>query len=269
MHDIIHDIDLDTAFITSPDEIYDFCKAMLFKRLAFACEALRSLERDGEVDDLFITEFFDNKENFKAFITASHGIPRDLMDIFHKCAIKMQLDFTTKCISHDLVYQVSRWKYSVDKRKNIDPSSPAQELLRRINQYMDATSRRTFIIQNSKNGKSAALRKLVDEELIHQIPSSVTPRCIMDTHKAFQIDFGNYVDWVTTKRTDISDLLKETVVADFPEDFDARIAEFEIDVELVEVDLLTCQACEKKIRKSHSVYKLHKICPTCGAEQRI
>ena len=268
-HDIIHDIDLDTAFLTSPDEIYDFCKTMLFKRLSFTCIALRPLEREGHVDDLFITEFFDSKENFKAFITASHGIPRDLMDIFHKCAIKMKLDFTTKCISHDLVYQVSRWKYSVDKRKNIDPSSPAQELLRKVNQYMDETGRRTFIVQNGKNGSSSALRKLVDEELIHQIPSSVTPRCIMDTHKAFQIDFGNFVDWVSTKKSDVSELLKETVVADFPADFGSRVTEFEIDVDQVEANLLTCPVCEKKIRKTHPVYKLHNLCPTCGTIQRI
>lgn len=266
-HDIIHDIDLDTAFITSPDEIYEFCKTMLFKRLSFACDALKPLEQDGQVDDLFVTEFFDNAENFKAFITASHGIPRDLMDIFHKCAIKMKLDFTNKCITHELIYQVSRWKYSVDKRKNIDPASTAQDLLRRINLYMDSTGRRTFIVQNSKNGASIALRKLVDEELIHQIPSSVTPRCIMDTHKAFQIDFGNFVDWVSTKSNDVSELLKETVAANFPIDFASQIADYEIDVELVEVDLLICRFCEKKIRKTHPVYKLHKMCPICAALQ--
>lgn len=162
MHDIIHDIDLDTAFITEPEEIYDFCKELLFKRLSFACEPLRDLEIDGQVDDVFVTEFFDNRDNFKAFITASHGIPRDLMDVFHKCAVKIRRDFKTKCISYDLVYEVSKNKYSVDKRKNIDPSSIAQDLLSRVNSYMDKTGRRTFIVANKKVGNSSALRKLVD-----------------------------------------------------------------------------------------------------------
>lgn len=92
----------------------------------------------------------------------------------------------------------------------------------------------------------------------------MTPRCIKDTHKAYLIDFGNFVDWVSAKRTDLSELLKETVVAEFPADFETMIAEFEIDVELVEANLLNCTGCTKKIRKSHPVYKLHKLCPECG-----
>jgi hypothetical protein len=108
------------------------------------------------------------------------------------------------------------------------------------------------------------LRKLVDEELVHQIPSSITPRCVQDSHKAYQIDFGNYVDWVKTKSADLSTLLNEAVLPSFPGDFQDTWSDYLIDTEQVEIDMVTCSHCEKKFRESHAVYKKLGACPHCG-----
>ena len=95
------------------------------------------------------------------------------------------------------------------RRRNIDPSSSAQVLLQQINLYMSTTGRRLFLVENYKIGHSPAIHKLIDEELIHQVPSFMTPRCIRDGYKALLIDFGNYIDWLQTRGTDISSLLRK------------------------------------------------------------
>lgn len=264
-HDIIPSIDLDTAFITANEEVWQFCKSLLFKRLAFICEDIRCLElSDGEIDNIFVTELFDNEDNFKAFITATHGIPRDIMQLFQKCSLKIKRNFEKRCISHKLVFTMSKETYNKIKRKNIDPTSTAQTLLSAVNRHMEAVGSRIFLVENGQSGKSKALRKLVDEELVHQIPSSVTPRAIRDTHKVYIVDFGNYVDWITTKSTDLSSLLAESVLAKFPDDFGDRYKDFVIDVSATEVDILNCLACRKKVEKTHPVFVKAGICPQCA-----
>lgn len=264
-HDIIPSIDLDTAFITTNDEVRQFCKSLLFKRLSYICEDIKCLEMaDGEIDDIFVTELFDNEDNFKAFITATHGIPRDIMQLFQKCSLKIKRNFEKRCISHKLVFTIAKETYNKIKRKNIDPTSSSQALLSAINKHMETVGSRIFLVENSKSGKSRALRKLVDEELVHQVPSSVTPRAIRDTHKVYMVDFGNYVDWITTKSTDLSSLLAESVLARFPDGFSERYGDFVIDVAGIEADTLSCPSCRKKVEKSHPVFVKAGICPSCA-----
>lgn len=268
-HDIVRSVNLDTTFLISDDEVYTFAKNIIFKRLEYACSDLKILvDRDGEVSDIFITEIFDNKENFKAFITASHGIPRDLIDIFQKCSLKIKRNFDRKCICHDLVYEVSKNIYNTDKRPNIDPASTPQRLLSLINKYMAKTERRLFLVSNEQAVKSRSLRKLVDEELIHQVPSAVTPREIYDTHKAYLIDFGNFVDWVKSRNLDISTLVKESVIASFPTDFSTKIDEYMLDVESVIVNRIFCpnKLCSHIFLMEDPVFQKAGICPKCATD---
>ena len=150
-HDIARDIDLDTAFLTSNEEVIDFCKSLLYKRLSYKCKDLEALCRDDNIDDIFITELFDNVNNFKAYITASHGLPRDMMDLFRKCSLKINSNFEVYCISHHLVFSISKHIYKTDKRKNIDPVSIPHKLLSVINKYMERTGNRLFIVTGVRN----------------------------------------------------------------------------------------------------------------------
>jgi len=269
-HDISRTVDLDTAFLTSDDEVFSFAKNILYKRLVYACDDVKEMydKSTGEVRDIFVNELFDNIDNFKVFITASHGIPRDMMDLFNKCSLRIRRDFKNYCICHELIYSVSKAVYMADKRKNIDPDSTPQRLLVLINSYMESTGRRLFLVKNSQVKNSKSLAKLVDEELIHQTPSSVTPRSICDTHKCYLIDFGNYVDWVKTKQLDIATLLNESVLASFPDDFDQAYESYVLDVESIIKDRVFCpnQECGHIFLPSNPVYRKHKECPNCATE---
>ena len=272
-HDIIKSVDLDTAFLTDESEVFTFCKKLLFKRVLFACEEARiepnrslanMMDEHGHVDDIFITEIFDNVQNFKSFITASHAIPRDLMNIFHLSSLLIRRNFEEQCIDHEIVHRVAKNQYKTDKRKTISPNSNAQKLLQIINRYMDEHDRRLFLVENSQVPKSDALQKLVDEELIHQVPSAVTHRSICDSHKSFLIDFGNFVDLIETKSTELSRLLNESVLADFPDEFDDHIGEYTIDISVIESEYLKCNSCSKSFSVQEPVYKKASMCVYCA-----
>jgi len=112
--------------------------------------------------------------------------------------------------------------------------------------------------------ESNALRKLIDEELIHQVPSPVTPRCIYDTHKTYLIDFGNYVDWIETKNKDIEVLLKETVFATFPVNFDDIWQSYEIKIDEIVDSYIACMGCKSSFHSSEPVYIQLNACPKCA-----
>jgi len=275
-HDIIRAIDLDTAFLMSEDQVSEFCKELLFKRITYFFEKLENIKesedisqlcREGEfVDDLFVSELFDNSSNFRAFIIASHGIPRDLMNIFHKCSLRIKRNFELFCIDYQVIYAEARSAYNTDKRRTIRPDSEAQKLLKIINEYMESSGRRLFIVKNAYVYLSEALQKLVDEELIHQLPSSVTPRDISDTYKVFLIDFGNYVDWIETRKKDISVLINESVLPTFPHEFSTSIEQYVIDVTQVSSDTIECPTCNRKFSLDEPVFNKANICIYCAHE---
>jgi hypothetical protein len=133
---------------------------------------------------------------------------------------------------------------------------------------MADTGHRLFIVENLQ-ANSKALRKLVDEELIHQIPSAVTHRAISDTHKAYHIDYGNYADWITTKNSDLSELLKEFVLPVFPKHFARQKDKYTINVSDIADEKAECRSCGRLFDLSHAVYQKAKICPYCASEEIV
>lgn len=275
-HDIIRSIDLDTAFLTNERDVFNFCKELLYRRLLYACEegeidtsnnldSLRVKIKDHEeIDDIFIDELFDNIQNYKTFITSSHGIPRDLMDIFHKGQLEIKGNFHNFAITHHIVHSISRNSFKIDKRKTVLPGSSAHKLHALINTYMDNTGHRLFLIKNAQIPSSDALQKLVDEELIHQVPSAVTHRSICDSHKSFLIDFGNFVDHIEAKKRDIESLLNESVLAQFPEGFENCIEDYELNIEGIGNDFIECPECGKTFHKLEPVFVKARMCKHCA-----
>lgn len=265
--DILRGPDLDIDFLKNENEIHEFCKELIYRRLRYACPELeRFVDRDGTINEMFITELFDNKNNFNAFIAATHGIPRQLMLLFMKCAAKINSDFEKHAIDYKLVSAISTTLYREHKRKTIDPVSTAQKLLDTINEYMETKDRRTFLVKSSAVSKSTALRKLVDEEHIHQVPSASTPRVIRDKYKAFHIDFGNYADWIESRSEDISVLLSVSVLPVFGKEIIENIDDYLIDVSVFEEGVVDCSTCGHSFLKTNRIFMKFNSCPRCAEE---
>lgn len=262
-HDISFDINLDTAFLTREEDVSRFCKELLFRRVSHVCPKIKRMQTKDGIDDTFVSELFDNSSNFKVFISASHGIPRDLMNIFQKSTLKISRDFEKKCIDIPLVSEVSSNIYKAEKRKRIDPSSMAQKLLTFLNEYMSKNDRRMFFVKNEQAGYRT-LQKLVDEEMIHQIPSSSVHRDITDKYKVFTIDFGNYADLLDSRNQPLEKLLDEFIVPDFSNSVLDDYRSFIVDVAPFEVVLEKCEACGYGYPTNHPVVKKQRACPKCG-----
>lgn len=266
-HDIQCAVDLDTIFFTSESKVCNFFKELLFKRLVYLHKDLSSLEKNGLVQDKFIDEVFDGMENFKALILASHGIPRDFMHIFLTCANEIKGEFETNCINKEIIFNVTADHYKRIKRKNIDSASVAQKLLEEINSYMNSTGRRYFIVKNNAALESLSLKKLVDEELIHQIPSAVTPRTIRDKFKAFYIDLGNYIDWARENNTNRLQEQTLSIIPEFPEDIsDENASRYEIKPIYEDKGMVVCTniLCGYIFDSINPVYKKFSSCPSCA-----
>lgn len=262
-HDIGADINLDTAFLRNAAEVRDFCKELLFRRVSHVCPKIRELRNEGRVNDIFLTELFDNEQNFRVFISASHGIPRDLMNVFQKCVRKINQDFSSRSIDANLIAEVSGTVYRTDKLKRVDPASSAQKLLTALNQYMARTDRRVFLVRNETTS-SSSLRKLVDEELVHQLPASVIHRDVRDHSKAYMIDFGNYADLIEARRQPIEKLMDEFLVPTFPDNVGELLDDYLVDPMKFDEGRETCPKCQHSFSIIHPVFVKAGLCNSCG-----
>lgn len=253
--------DLDTAFMEA-GEVVGFFKTMLFRRLCYQVPELADLERGGEIDDVFVEELFDNERNFESLIAASHGMPRDFWRLFDRCARRIKCDFAHHCITRQLVEKISQMHYLQDKRKRLEKSSPAQVLWQRINELMARTGGRAFLVASAEAKASRPLRKLVDEELVHPVPSAMTPRAIRDQFKMFGIDYGNYLDWRRSQPGAGRGTLDAGILPTLPPD--AQSEDFLIEIGDIATSLVTCPYCHKSFGADSPVYLKLGGCPACG-----
>jgi hypothetical protein len=262
--DIVLGMDLDVIFLKEEDKIFTFIKNMLFRRIVNLVPEMAELERDDEVNDQFLIELFDSIENFKTFVIASHGIPRDCLHIFHSCSLKIGRDFKNYAITRDLIRDIAQEIYLSEKRKSLDKNSAAQKVFDLINCYLDNTGINYFLIDADVSKKSISLRKLVDEQLIHPLASESTPRIIRNSYKVFMIDYGNYVDWYQEKRKKIEVNIVDNIFPQFPENFEDVYPSFILDISEIGEDIIICPACSKSFKKNEPVYLRFESCPFCA-----
>ena len=266
-HDIEHTVDLDTSFFDSEEQITSFCKQLLFVRLSKKSHELYKFKlEDGSIDDVFLVDIFDTAQNFKVFVAASHGIPRELMKIFQKSSHKIGNDFRTKCICQRTINVVAQNIYRQEKRETISPGSATKAMWRRVNEYMYEKKTRVFIINDGAQKTSRAFRALIDHELIHELPMGSLPRWVRNNHRAYYIDYGNYVDWKQAHESSIDELVTESVLPSWE-----GIARTEVSRLMIEVvpdkDLyVVCVHCEGLNSLTHPAFEKRGFCLHCGED---
>jgi len=266
-HDIQHTVDLDTSFLESVEDIEQFCKDILFRRLSGKIEKLKAFEAtDGGIDENFLIDIFDNLKNYKAYVAASHGIPRDLMKIFKYGAQTIRGDFKNYCLDFQVIDDVARRIYRSEKRETIKPGSPTKHMWSEINQYMTQSGRRVFVVEEGAQKTSSAFRALIDHELIHEIANSTLPRWVRRQHRAYFIDYGNYVDWRRTLQSKLGDLIAEYVLPTWEGMTEDDLADLTLEVVADADRYIHCDACSAMNDMSHPVFRKRRICISCGED---
>ncbi len=262
--DIELGLDLDAGFAHDEVEIEEFFKKLLLRRLSYHLPELSSLAEEGGINNAFVQELFDNERNFRSLIAASHCVPRDFLQIFEKCLLKIEYRCSEYALSRDLVRQVAWSIFLVEKRRSVEEASPAHALWEEVNGLLEKTGQRLFLVRNGAAGLSEALRKLVDEELVHQIPSAMTPRQVRDHFKAFYLDYGTYVDWVRSKRGPQGEVPDEGLIPSIPADVLEHLDAIVVDPMLHDDARVECPECHSHFLRSAPVYVKSGWCPHCA-----
>ncbi|MBN1301823.1 MAG: hypothetical protein JW995_11470 [Melioribacteraceae bacterium] len=264
--DIYLGIDLDIEFLDSETKVVDFFKRILFKRFCYVMPELKELEINGSISDFFIEELFDDNANFELLVSASHGIPRDFLELFLKCAGGIDFNFEESAITKKSIRDMAQKIYLLEKRNRLDKSSDSQKCWEHINSYMNNTQHRFFMIKNEEEKRSIHLRKLSDEEIIHPIHSSLSPRDIRNKYKMYIIDYGNYIDWYKSKKFPLDSIKQESIFPVFPADFEEKFKDYIITFEEILTNKIRCPFCGEFIPLDNIVYKVHKICFNCAGK---
>jgi len=258
--DIVMGNDLDSFFVNEWDSLDGFFKELLFKRLLSREDHFYDFKlKDGSISDNFIIELFDSIDNFRELILASHGIPREFIKIFHKCAINIDCKFEDRAIDTRAIRKAAREIYLTEKRKRIDKLSFAFKQFEKINLYMEKKGNRFFYIDNYSAKHSLSLRKLVDEKLIHPIPSALIQREFRDKFKSYFIDYGNYIDWYESDSTKDNIPLPQSLVPPTIKIID----DYVIDITEFEDGIKICNVCYSAFSPIERSYTMKKLCPHC------
>lgn len=186
------------------------------------------------------------------------------MQLFQKCSSNFKKDFLRYAIDQEITREIARRLYVIEKRKAIDPGSIEQALLVKIDDYLKEKARRLVLVTNAQAKSSHALKRLVEEEILHQLPSAVMPRAIRDKFKAFHIDYGNYIDWFSSKRDNLEATLDDSVIPTFPDGIEEFVHDYCVDLTGLLENSLYCSNCRNTFSANHPVYEKFHVCPGCS-----
>ena len=131
---------------------------------------------------------------------------------------------------------------------------------------MTQSGRRVFVVEEGAQKTSSAFRALIDHELIHEIANSTLPRWVRRQHRAYFIDYGNYVDWRRTLQSKLGDLIAEYVLPTWEGMTEDDLADLTLEVVADADRYIHCDACSAMNDMSHPVFRKRRICISRGED---
>jgi len=266
--DIYKEFDLDTLFFTDDTSIEKFMRTILFKRFMYASDQeikdIFKKRDDFNPKELLVNEIFDSNETFNALVSASHGIPRDFLELFDLCFHKIK-NIKDYWITTPLVIEVATDFYKGTKRNLISGNEILISFIDTIDSYLEKTNERFFIIKNCDVKDSSEINELVDRRFIHQLPSQLIDRRIRNKYKFFLIDYGCLWDWRQSRKLGYENNIISPVLNLTNEQIN-NIEKYLLPLDGLSKVYLFCYKCKRTFFSSHNVYIKRKICPHCGED---
>jgi hypothetical protein len=187
------DIDLDDYLVFDNDQ----AKAVkFFQELLYSHYKSSGSEQPtfDSADDL-IKAAFTQVNAFEDFVRAAEGVPRDAFNVLSLAAQKA----ITEKISIQTVRVAARNWYQRDKEAAVRTSTEAQDLLNWIiDQVIGSKKARAFLLRS--NTRHPLIDALFDARLLHIAKKSISGKDEPGVrYDAYKLDFGAYVDLLTTK----------------------------------------------------------------------
>ena len=253
-HDIFEIANLDTLYTDRKDIVIKF-KAILSQRINYFSNMRYE-------EEYIINTVFKNERDFISLVCLAHYIPRNFIMILQRSLNAINYDLQHKTIHSYLIQNIVVNNYLEDKRSNLPMNTDS--LYNLINNYIDTTKKFFFLISTVQIKRlKAEIDNLVYIELLHQIPSSLLPREIMNDFKGFYIDSGKYLHALNY---DVNNSQEELYNFSYilPETLKNNYREYIINLDNIESNFIECVNCGNRISKNHPVYKSFRACPVCA-----
>jgi hypothetical protein len=193
--DITADINLDDYFVydVNAKTATEFFKDLLFKHLKAFAGHKGLLEKSG---DEVISAVFSQDRVFSELVRASERVARDFINILQLAAMRAD----QSKLSMNEIRSASKDWYERDKQRNLDTMPRARALLDWIrDSVIEGRKARAFLL--GMNANDDGIEFLFDERLLHIAKRSYSAQDEPGVrYRVWKVDFGCYVDLVTTAK---------------------------------------------------------------------
>ncbi len=262
-HDIIELANLDSMQY-SKEELNSKFTQILVSRINYFSKDRKTSGKDVLYNgDYVISTLFQNKRYFSTLIYLAHGIPRNTLYIVRSCLALIAHDLCKYYLHIYLLSEAIIGNYKDEKRANMPMNENSVYMI--INDYMKDGQNYFFLISTEQVKEyQTEINNLLYTEIIHRIPSSLTPNSIMDKYKAYFIDSGKYFSLIKEKHPDQFDKILNSFELSIPIDLDENHKQYAINLDNVPSNFIQCPNCAASFNCNHPVYVKHKCCITCG-----
>jgi len=257
-HDIYEAFNLDTLRINPGSRSCEFIE-ILAQRINFFGNSSYEV-------DYIKKAIFNNKLNYETLVELSGGIPRSFLNILKLALEAINYKLRQRFIDSKLLTEIAIKKHDTSHRSDI--SLVSDSIYKTVYKYISSTSSNFFIINNSQfNRLFTDINSLVFNEILHRIPSDLTPPAIKNEYKAFLIEGGFYLSVIKSVNKDKYQSIQRKFQHKLPENLDENYTQFIIDLDKLESEYIECKLCSKRIPLRHPVYVKYKICPECANDE--
>lgn len=253
--DIFEDLNLDMIYLKQDYIIENFLN-ILEKRVNYFSRVQYPVE-------YILETIFKERRYLNLSVVMSHGIPRNFLRIVEEALASIQYNVKEYYLHIYLVTDVVMKIYANDKRSSL--SFEENSVYEVISEYLRQNKDTFFLISNRQYQRIyTEINNLVYTEIVHRIPSSLTPEGVRDKYKAFFIDSGKYLciikDFYESELYDI--VINYNLI--IPNDIKMNYLNYVLDLDNVTSNFIECPSCGNRVNKEHPIYKETNRCNECA-----
>jgi len=212
--DVAADIDLDEfmVFTTAGNSATEFFAKLFQRHIQAASQSHDDLDLSSPDD--FVNSAFAGEGAFRELVRAAEGVPRDGINVLSKAA----LHAADARITLRDVREAARGWYLSDKQATLRTRPGERDLLHWItDRVIGQRGVRGFLLR--QGSESHLIDWLYDARLIHLIKRSIAAKDQAGVRfDAYAVDYGCYVDLLTTRGSGPQGLLRVSDDYEVPED---------------------------------------------------
>ena len=258
-HDIVELANLDTIQNRENVTVKKF-QEILAMRINYFSEEQIPYEEKYVLETIFKQERY-----FEEMLAMANGIPRNFLRILQLSLGRINYELERYFIHIYLISEVVMDIFVNERRANMPMND--ESVYNVINRYIETSKNIFFIISTEQVKKFFVdINNLIYTEILHRIPSSITPNGIMDSYKAYFVDAGKYLHLLKEKDKEGYLAALSNFVLIIPEDLVQNKEKYIVDLEKASADHIECPNCGGIVNKANPVYKKFNCCNHCSFE---